>query len=710
MEQRKANALYWFILWLYSSFVASGAIYIDAHYQGLSKYCLAWAYSGTLILSVVISIAFVLLPRRHCQKELSTPESAALPDKNWKTAGIAFGLLVIYVVFGALFLRILSDQYKPTAHLFGAFSSGLLFCAVIGLVYCPFRLGDLRIPDVAWLVLIVSTCTVTMDWFIRIGAKVQDTQTELPDGAIDILFEAPLVHEFFRYVLIATVVLFISKLFERHEEIFDQIRSVSSQFDGNARVLRDAIEDHTKNINTLTDEVGASSLDFQRNLATIGKEIVSTASEMNMSAKCSMETASSLLGITADTFHINTILQKELRGPKISTSQAANLALVLRNYSRLVDSFDKKFIWSISKKIAPALEEGREIDALMVLAAFHNYLDKDLHLIDTAVVPELRTWFPHYASTVRELVSSLLSYEANGLKGAERFKFFATLPLPTGASGFFNISNSGADPMWSIDYLNQFLWKELYEAKASFLRLFLTASGKEAKSALGLYGIGSSADYNEEARDNSILCVQGGMPGRCKALAIPTSAWYQRKREHFQDESGSIRQGFPESEFSKLIELRRWVNHEEACAEEDIGFVVINSSKVPKYSTKAREVGLKYVPLIEAIEEYPRRVDGIDGSGVKERVFTSKDEFISIFGEDSMYCDIFAVWDCYDGEWKAALAVNHVRNDYETIRERIYCPSVMQDMPRQDAWMKMKVTLDHLFSAYISASPSPPSP
>ena len=417
-------------------------------------------------------------------------------------------------------------------------------------------------------------------------------------------------------------------------------------------------------------------------------------------------------------------------------SQYGEYAEFMRQLFQSMSKFVRHFAELATKRSPQDASELR-----IALAALKNYMRLEPSWLPDSAAErgylELKTWFPHYAAMVQDITDALK--EDHG-----RFKFYATLPLEGGPLQFFNISNHGADPLWSVHFLNGLLWN--LGSDVMYRRYFLATDG------ISIAGLPKYTEIRARKED-LVLCWFDQQ--RPKAVPVPTRGYWENRirplkdaerieeREEYECYRRSVGASVDEGE--KILEVlateeafKTFVELGAAGVESDpvdVGFVTVEAKYhaeedqvqkrqefVDQLNNKIRtELGnansgrLEFRDLASVIDQYPR------GSGITEGpsetrgqanvmyVIEDRNEedveagnyatFRGLFPGGEFY-DLYAVWDEQKsrengemGDWLACVAIQRDKAD-RSCEERLY----IDGLPGESSdWAARKKSLDYLF-------------
>jgi hypothetical protein len=534
----------------------------------------------------------------------------------------------------------------------------------------PFKVEELcALDNLAWIILSVSTVSVAIPWLCGVESHYSpgdSPQLWNPD------YFNPMITDFFRFLLISSVALFIGKMYKRHEDFHekaDEIKAMLSQFDGVPHIARQA--------------------------------------------RTTLEQSLSVVGTVNEIFPV-TLLSKKLKNSSRGR-QTGKHGVVMEAYTQCATQLKQFTVNKLGKFITDAEDICTDDHAkvLVALEAVETSLSyNDGWREGENPTPTLRTWFPHYAAMVRRITESLLEYDEKG-EANGRFEFYATIPLRVnrGLSSFFNIGNSGADPLWSIEFLNEFLWK--LPENTQYRRIFLYGKNK---ADFEQHRLACSDDLNSDKGKRILCCAFGD---RLKAIALPTDSFYCSLPEALKNKySQDISPPF----FSEIVQKFDSWDQDNEQSRGKVRFICLDSSIITSQKIDEakrliedlnkngnKDSGLSFEHIFKVINEYPPGEnkkwviddDKTDASNPSNSYLVfNHNEFDELFPRIDLrtgFNDLFSVWDNNldgDDKWLACIAVKPEEVNIETCMAKVY----VEGLAAGDEWRDLKVTLNNLFN------------
>lgn len=646
-DDRNYNFL-WFFTWFATAIVAPAATFIAASIWRKDSN-LVGLYAALLSLSMV---TFAVGTWRFYVVSNRIDNSVSKwPSRQWLIT--SFGILLPLLV-----PSIIVFQWSMGWLLY------LFFVLLIipALIYLdnsyeriPRRVDRNRIFDIqntAWLVLIVSSASVVITWMEAIQGPIA---IEGFTGIFQPQYFSPAIRDFSRYLLIAATVLFIAKMFNKFEELQRKVDTASS------RILQ---------------------LDPLTQLAERSSKLLESTLQIHTAT-------GNIFAIHAI---VNFLLQK---GDQEKERAQSALAQCYGDFISALNGNVEKMNLLVNK----VSDRADNAERLILLGVLESYLTIDSFSYE-GIIPEFRTWRPHYAATVKKITSLLLSERPNG------FEFYATLPVANGPVGFFNIGNAGANPKWSIEFLNGFLWELSTKYPTIKYRRYLLCDAQDYQSPCkdlnDLY-IPHIRLFKLDPPYPHILCKRL-VNSRLKAIAICTFDHWNSLKEQ---EKHAYCQGLDPGEFQDIAK-----NYAIFCPDSggSVSFSVLSArgrefethtvsewpgifkNKLKEMQGAASKLGLEYIRIQDIINEYPHQ----ESDAGNKRYELTLDIFRSLFPDKRFY-DLFAIRDCINNDWVACLAVEPERPGIHTSTERLFSNAICCD--RSQEWESMKERLTELFLA-----------
>ena len=257
--------------------------------------------------------------------------------------------------------------------------------------------------------------------------------------------------------------------------------------------------------------------------------------------------------------------------------------------------------------------------------------------------------------------------------------------------------------MWSIDFLNTFLWKVLWDRQnVTYSRYLLCHEGVAPQpTEFENMRISDIGKLRYAADNMLILCREvraAGESHRLQAMAIPTAEHWKRVRANPKMRDRYL-QGMSDDQLSDVITNIGGFVSTEPTNRDDISFVMMSRTKATESDAmhKASYLGLELAPLKDVIKEYPRNENHWTGN----KTYTLSDEHFELLFPVREFYDLFAIRDVLQNKWLACIAVHPEKAGADIVRERLYCDGVCG--VDHKGWIGLKKTLDTLF---ISPDPN----
>ena len=380
---------FWFFVWFFVTVICTFFTFLAGCCVTEDGANIVGLYAALLWLSF-ITLSFGIYQFKALSRT-TTPESEptfydkwikSLPVKKGFRASFIRGfiLFVISASFGIGFVWAWRSVFWACIILYAFISFSFICLDYHWQKHRPSRVQLSRIFDIAhmaWLILIVSSIGLVVQWLIPLQEYIQDHNV-LPHP-FSPEYINPLISDFLRYLLVAAVVLFIANMFNKYQRMSEAVDMASQKIANNIPSLTDSANRATQQLNNALEMLSASG-------NVLGLKYVMEA-----------------LNINAKTY--------DKSGPQVLANA----------YSTFINVLHNNYMSPIHKLIQKSAQNDKKEEMLFIMSVFEKYLHSDLFLLesgqDTSVIPlnELRTWFPHYAATVQRVTSQLVTLEQDTL-------------------------------------------------------------------------------------------------------------------------------------------------------------------------------------------------------------------------------------------------------------------------------------------------------